>query len=219
MITLGIIGIVAALTIPTLMHNYKKKEIETKLKRVYSVMNQAVGLSIANGTWTQPPTDKRYDSDALHDWLKTALYPYLKVEDCYNSSKCKQYSENYPITAILPDGSSLNFANNQQIHIYYSFNSSTTREDAKWGVDTFKFFLDYSNTQNKLGYFYPSGYANAYTDDEAVEDGQLSDIAVYGDRDGMIKYCSSKYTDYGATCALLIMHDGWKISDDYPVKF
>ena len=37
-ITLGIIGIVAALTIPNLFHVYKEKQTVTKLKAVYSIL-------------------------------------------------------------------------------------------------------------------------------------------------------------------------------------
>ena len=33
LITLGIIGVVAAMTIPTLIHNYKAKEMRTRLLR------------------------------------------------------------------------------------------------------------------------------------------------------------------------------------------
>ena len=55
LITLAIIGVVAAMTIPTLIQNYRKKVIENKLVKVYSLMNQAIKLStIENGetsTW------------------------------------------------------------------------------------------------------------------------------------------------------------------------
>ena len=47
LITLGIIGVVAALTIPTLMANHRKKVVETKLEKIYSVMNQAINLTNA----------------------------------------------------------------------------------------------------------------------------------------------------------------------------
>ena len=227
MITLGIIGIVAALTIPTLVHSYKKKNIETKLKKVYSIMNQAVGLSIANDTWTPPPTDKRNDNDALHEWLQTVLYPYMKVKDCYNSDDedCKKVidsGDSWENRAILPDGSTLNFNNNMQIHTLYTTDVSVSENNAKTGINWFYFFLDYEPTQ-KLGYFYPSGYAYSYANDDDLENEQMRDIYVYNNRDGMIKYCNSKYSSPlsfgGSTCALLIMHDGWKISDDYPVKF
>ena len=42
LITLGIIGVVAALTIPTLMANQRKKVVETRLAKFYSSINQAI---------------------------------------------------------------------------------------------------------------------------------------------------------------------------------
>ena len=41
LITLGIIGVVAAMTIPTLMMNYQKQVWESKLKKAYSVATNA----------------------------------------------------------------------------------------------------------------------------------------------------------------------------------
>lgn len=38
LITLGIIGVVAAMTLPTLINNYRKQETIAKLKKVYSVL-------------------------------------------------------------------------------------------------------------------------------------------------------------------------------------
>ena len=40
LITLGIIGVVAAMTIPGLIQNSKNKELQTKLKKAYSDWNQ-----------------------------------------------------------------------------------------------------------------------------------------------------------------------------------
>ncbi len=42
LITLGIIGVVAAMTIPTLISNHNKRVVETRLKKFYSSMNQAI---------------------------------------------------------------------------------------------------------------------------------------------------------------------------------
>ena len=41
LITLGIIGVVAALTLPVLISKYKHKELETRFKKAYSVLSQA----------------------------------------------------------------------------------------------------------------------------------------------------------------------------------
>ena len=55
LITLGVIGVVAAITIPGLITSYNKKITETRLAKFYSVFNQAIRLSVAeNGdvdTW------------------------------------------------------------------------------------------------------------------------------------------------------------------------
>ena len=45
LITLGIIGVVAAMTIPNLITHNQKEETVTKLRRAISVFNQAYKLS------------------------------------------------------------------------------------------------------------------------------------------------------------------------------
>ncbi len=47
LITLGIIGVVATMTIPTLMSNTNKAEFKTGFKKILSVLNQAVTMSVA----------------------------------------------------------------------------------------------------------------------------------------------------------------------------
>ena len=42
LITLGIIGIVAALTMPSLIQNSKRQETSARLKKFYSTMSQAL---------------------------------------------------------------------------------------------------------------------------------------------------------------------------------
>ena len=44
LITLGIIGVVAAMTMPALIANYQKKVLETKFKKAYSEISQATEL-------------------------------------------------------------------------------------------------------------------------------------------------------------------------------
>ena len=50
LITLGIIGVVAAMTMPTLIAKYQKKQTVTQLKKAYAELNKAVSYSeIENG--------------------------------------------------------------------------------------------------------------------------------------------------------------------------
>ncbi|MBP3924316.1 type II secretion system protein [bacterium] len=77
LITLGIIGVVAAMTLPTIVNNIRHKELETSFKKAYSSISQALKLYEAqNGTPLLPgdiPTRK----------LKGMIMPYFKtVKDC-----------------------------------------------------------------------------------------------------------------------------------------
>lgn len=50
LITLGILGVVIAMTLPALISQHKKKEVEARLKKFYSVANQAIMQSeVKNG--------------------------------------------------------------------------------------------------------------------------------------------------------------------------
>ena len=77
LITLGIIGVVAAMTIPTLIQNQQNKVLQTQLKRTYSILNQAFKLYQAdNGIPIM-----RNNISARR--LKAAIMPYLKISlDC-----------------------------------------------------------------------------------------------------------------------------------------
>ena len=54
LITLGIIGIVSAMTIPTLINNYQKKVTVTRLQQTYSMLNQALNCLIKHFLYFVP---------------------------------------------------------------------------------------------------------------------------------------------------------------------
>ncbi len=101
MITLGIIGVVAAMTMPTLIQKNNEKATVTKLKKFMSVMNSAITLSINdNGpidSWRL--TNTVYDEEAgsntsdskegQAEFMKKFILPYLK-----SSSSCLQTDTN-----------------------------------------------------------------------------------------------------------------------------
>ena len=51
LITLGIIGVVAALTLPTLIKKYEAKALETQFEKAYSVLSQSNRMMLAQGTF------------------------------------------------------------------------------------------------------------------------------------------------------------------------
>src|SRR5574344_362497 len=103
LIVLGIIGVVAAMTIPTLMQKYRESKIETSLKKFYTNVNQAIKLSeLDNGAqsdWDEM-TDISVNSDkSLTDdekgqkmslstkaWFDKYLAKYMRVIKSENSN-------------------------------------------------------------------------------------------------------------------------------------
>ena len=52
LITLGIIGVVAALTIPNIIKNYQKHKTINRLKTTYSTLNNALEMAKTITDWT-----------------------------------------------------------------------------------------------------------------------------------------------------------------------
>ena len=77
LITLGIIGVVATLTLPTLIQHHRKTVIETSLKKFYTTINQAVELSIIDNGETS--SWKFADTEAeVGIFYNTYFKKYLK---------------------------------------------------------------------------------------------------------------------------------------------
>ena len=79
LITLGIIGVVAALTIPSLISNYQKNQTVTQLQKFYTNMNQAIKLSeIENGPAAEWEYGQVNSGDDTETWFNTYIAKYLK---------------------------------------------------------------------------------------------------------------------------------------------
>ena len=81
LITLGIIGVIAAMPIPMLVAKYQKLVVETKLQVFYAQINDAFRRAHADydGTfddWVIKDKDYSYDENKM--FLETYLLPYVK---------------------------------------------------------------------------------------------------------------------------------------------
>ena len=88
LITLVIVGVIAALTIPTVVNNTKKQEYVTKLKKTYSSLAQATNLIISE--YGNPRADIggwAFSSDNVFDLYKNKL---IKSKECNGASGCMQ---------------------------------------------------------------------------------------------------------------------------------
>ena len=101
LITLGIIGVVAALTIPTLIVNYQQHETVTKLQRAISVINQAYKLSFDDVG--EPNSAFEVGNE---EYFKTYWQPYIKVLTYCTSSQVCGYATDAPFSYV--NGNNLN---------------------------------------------------------------------------------------------------------------
>lgn len=81
LVTLGIIGVVASITMPTLVQNYQKKAFATQLHKVYNELNQA-GLSFLNSKNALRMSEAGFNGNE-QSFLKSA---FRVVNDCGDST-------------------------------------------------------------------------------------------------------------------------------------
>lgn len=82
LITLGIIGVVAALTMPAVIANYQKQETVSRLQKVYLVLSQAVKQAELN------EGEIKYWNFSLspENFYKTYIRPYITVSQEFINS-------------------------------------------------------------------------------------------------------------------------------------
>lgn len=87
LITIGIIGIVAAMTIPSLMTKMRNVRDSATLKEDFSILKQMM-LS-ANDDGAMASIVIGNNMDEMKNWFNTYFLPYIKVaEVCYGTKGC-----------------------------------------------------------------------------------------------------------------------------------
>ena len=209
LITLGVIGVVAAVTMPTLIQNYKKHVVETKLSKFYTTVNQAVAMStVENGD----PADWVKDcgssgtptctTDDFTEWFKSYIGKYMSY------TKIEPAENNKSVLIYLNDGSVVRWqCYLYDLHFYISQKAINNHIN---GINAFMFRL----TPKMLSSANPED--NKYTIKNTIEP-----YATYWDGDIKTLYEGHSFScsQNGALCTKLIQVNGWKIPKDYPLKF
>ena len=90
LITLGVIGVIAAITLPSVITNYQEKVTTTKLKKMYqAIMEAELASTNENGTpadWIEINSG----SVTLREYFQKYYLPYLKIP--YKITKLKNIS-------------------------------------------------------------------------------------------------------------------------------
>lgn len=220
LITLGIIGIVAAMTMPTIIGNYQKQVTINRLKKAYTVTAQAIELSKAEyGDLDQ----WEWSSDTTDFFDKYIVKNMKLTKNCKLGSGCwNKQNKVFGIDGSLAedmttiraykvaitDGTYIGFINqygddasSNHAHIYFDINGE--RGPNKYGKDCYILTLtsaataDYAHNIDKAGlYFFGSGI----TRDALINNPNLT--------------CKNGGT--GRSCGELIFRDGWQMKNDYP---
>ena len=120
LITLLIIGIVAALTIPSVMSNYQQQEFKTGLKKAVSVLNEAIQTNIAQEGETPYENEdmfaylQRHMSVLKTGYLDTCNMPVAEGENC--TSRYITNKVFYTTDGMRFETTGMGFRNNIYLH-------------------------------------------------------------------------------------------------------
>ena len=219
LITLGIIGVVAAMTLPALLVKTKTSEYSARLKKFYSTMNQAIKMSeldngpceywdyekltyLSNGA-DSPQEEKdsvaKESSDKASAFLDKYIRPYMKGE---RSDDFNWVTETKGVEIKAPgikfhDGSAVYVKTGDCFDFAFDANGSAPPNER--GKDQFIFM--YCNKEHnavKGQCFTP--YWTKYTKNKP--------------RQYWIEQCANQ----PYYCSALLFIDGWEFKKDYPFK-
>lgn len=220
LITLGVIGVVAAMTLPTLVQKYRNRVVETRLQKFYSVMNQAVRMAeVEYGdkkVWYEDVGGLAVDSEGkpiegssnIDIWFTKYLAPNIKIVK-------KTIGPDGLPTYYFADGSALAPADASESRDWAFFvgnpDKCNKKYDNPYGICKFTFEFYPASLHADWKYLYNKGF-------EPVKfrwDGKKSTL--YGGSNWSCAKETPSPRDARAYCATLIQYNGWKIPDDYPL--
>ena len=224
LITLGILGVVIAMTLPALIHKYDITATETRLKKFYSTFNQALLLSsLKNGPyeswqyWNDDITDeegnKVNQQEANKNSFDLYLAPYFKI---YKVEKLKYSAGSFAgeefYMYYLADGSAFAFVRheNRDLTFYPRNPEKCLRMEEQGqsvsGVCAFRFAFYPLYKTAAWKYHYKKGLEpQLYNWDGNTE-------SLYNDAERGCAVIESS----GSYCTAIIQRNGWKVPKDYP---
>ena len=206
LVTLGIIGVVAAMTMPTLMSNHQRKVYVTQLQKVYTELSQAAKRAITDNNAISLDETKYNQNNAngaknfLHDYFNivndcgTDLTPCFG--DSYMTLEGTDMTLQTPVVAV-------SLASGASISVFY--NSLFYRSDGDHGQLQLQVDINGAEGPNILGR--DLFYMELYSDGKVAEHYNASS---YNDDyiESDFECCKSGAT-YGQGCFSKIVNDGW----------
>ena len=222
LITLGIIGVVAAITLPVLVQNYQKHVIINRLKVAYTTIGNAIDQAVSDygdaQDWYIPDGVAKVKSDYVSEHY---LIPYLNiVKDC-NHSKAKgcvptnKSPDNSVYTLVVASSRVLLLSNGVAINVFSGSFGGTSNDKRILIYLYINGIKDININGKDVFYTELGGYEGAYT----FNPNKLMPYGFSNSKD-RINYTtgsnSCNKNSNGMKCFALILYDNWKITKDYP---
>ena len=230
LITLGIIGVVAALTLPTLIANYQKQVWVNQLKKTYSTLNEGVKQIVASEGCTTLVcaglgSDESVDSlDFSQTKTKEKLVSTFKLENVYTdvlpddtiynynikylSGEEGKFSDyiylDYGLVGTTPSGEIMSFTASIYSGPVIMVDINGLKSPNTLGRDIFVFSDFDLNDTVMVVPFYSSKWTKKF-DDTISEDDRIQTI-----KDNCSTAESADWMNW--TCAEKIIMDGWKMT-------
>lgn len=225
LITLGVIGIVAAMTLPTLLNKYEKKVTVERLKESYTMLNQAVIASEGvNGdlqywNYAEVTSSQTFFENYILPYLKgvkklkNSPYSWVALNGQRDTSGSGMYSRpryRLPNGVYIAGFSTLySGVNLRKTGAWFVVDINGPKNPNRVGRDVF-FMSIYPYLQNEtgkvsLGIHEQCGSGQIHT--RLTREQLLTSGCAT---------CKRDHSGYGYACGLLIQKDGWTIADDYP---
>ena len=190
LITLGIIGVVAALTLPSVINKYRSFVLEQQFKKSYSNLSQTIinmkrdsGLEYLRDNYVHYAPNSGYDSTlvrAFYDSFDSHIAPVDKLKKIYpvtnysgTGTSATDYGGDWPKAIfILKDGSSVGRQVNNGCLLFWIDSNGPYKKPNRYGFDIFELRVCDSTDALKP----VKAYKNNYTDEE-LEKEEFPDIA------------------------------------------
>lgn len=232
LITLGIIGVVSAITIPTLISNYNRHSVENKLKSNVALFQNALRMAESKhgqlNEWLRCDLSKEnednYQGNCSRYIFDEYLAPELKVlkicnydnlSECWSAPMALNLNKQNTLTRPQTKAIGAVLSNGTSLYMWVG-NVSSANYDPQiqlWfdidGKDKGKnrmggdvFGIIARSSDNKGFIVYDSSVA-------------------YADEDLKKRSCTKDNADRygGLDCGIVIQRNGWKIPKDYPIRF
>ena len=224
LITLGIIGVVAALTLPSLITNYQKKITVTRLKEAYSILSQTVIWASTDYGDQMSWGNFKYSYDSQDDVTKNLPMQTKEFADKYivkyiSDARVHGWKsvEDFGIKSgyVGLNGKQLtngNLSSTSQNYIVELKNGQVLYIHLDVWRQISVGCIIYVDINGKKG---PNMFGKD-TFTLVLGSGKLQPYYLNAGIETVKKNCV-KGAEWGSiTCAALILHDNWQITKDYP---